>query len=105
MGWKEITKDNVEYIEELERMGTPIMYAKVDKNGEVIFYERDAWYYPKTMAKRGGYYFFAIPKLYVVKSKPEITKEGLEIIKGWLEEKGCKNIKVKDIELEEENPL
>lgn len=98
MGWKAITEDNVEYIEELERMGVPIMYAKVEKNGEVI-YGDDLWYYPKTMAKRGGYYFFAIPNLYVVKNKPEITKEGLEIIKGWLEEKGCRNIKVEDIEL------
>lgn len=35
----------------------------------------------------------------------EITKEDFEIIKGWLEERGCKNIKVEEIELEEENPL
>ena len=57
MEWKEITQENAEYVHNQEKKGVMIMYARVDKDGELSQYGDDLWYYPETMAKRGRYYF------------------------------------------------
>ena len=51
----------------IKKKGVMIMYARVDKDGELSQYGDDLWYYPETMAKRGRYYFFELPPLEIKK--------------------------------------
>ena len=66
MEWKEITQLNVETVKELNKRGHPIAIAYKYKDHYIGYSLKQKKFLERLdmYAKRGGYYYIVLPKLY-----------------------------------------